>query len=122
MLLAAVAVAGAVGAVLRYLVDRAVQARSESDFPTGTLVVNASGAAVLGFLTGAGIHHHLAGGWVTVLGTGLIGAYTTFSTFAYDVRRLLTEDAPASALVDVGASVVLGLAAAAAGLALGTVV
>ncbi len=122
MLLAAVAIAGAVGAVLRYVVDRAVQSRAESDFPVGTLVVNASGAVVLGFLTGAGIHHHLANGWVTILGTGMIGAYTTFSTFAYDVRRLLTEDAPVSALVDVGASVLAGLGAAAVGLALGAVV
>lgn len=122
MLLAMVAVAGAVGAVLRYLVDRTVQARTESDFPMGTLVVNLSGAAVLGLLTGAAIHHHLANEWVTVLGTGMIGAYTTFSTFAFDVRRLLTEDAPASALVDVGASLLAGLGAAAAGLAIGSVV
>jgi CrcB protein len=122
MLLAAVAFAGAVGAVLRFLVDRAVQTRSESDFPVGTLVVNVSGAAVLGFLTGAGIHHHLADGWVTILGTGLIGSYTTFSTFAYDVRRLFTEDAPTGALVNVGVSVLAGLGAAAAGLALGATV
>ena len=122
MLLAAVAVAGAVGAVLRYLVDRAVQARTESDVPIGTLVINVSGAVVLGFLTGAGLHHHLAAEWVTVFGTGMVGAYTTFSTFVYDVRRLLTEDAPVSALVNVAASVLLGLASAAAGLALGAVV
>jgi CrcB protein len=121
VLLAAVAFAGAVGAVLRFLVDRAVQTRSESDFPVGTLVVNVSGATVLGFLTGAGIHHHLAEGWVTILGTGMIGAYTTFSTFAYDVRRLFTEDAPTSALANVGVSVLAGLGAAAAGLALGAI-
>lgn len=119
MILGGLVAAGALGAVLRYLVDRAVQARSESDFPFGTLVVNVSGSLVLGFLTGSALHHGLAPGWSTVLGTGLVGAYTTFSTFTYDTVRLLGDDSPVSAVANLAASLVAGLAAAAAGLALG---
>jgi CrcB protein len=119
VILAALAVAGAAGAVLRYLVDRMVQGRMASDFPYGTLVINVSGSLGLGLLTGTALHHGLAAGWVTVLGTGLIGAYTTFSTFTFDTFRLLGSDAPVMAAANVALSVVAGLGAAAAGLALG---
>ncbi len=119
MILAGLVVAGGVGAVLRYLVDRLVQRRVPSDFPYGTLVINVSGSLVLGFLTGAALHHGLAAGWLTVLGTGLIGAYTTFSTFTYDTVRLLGGDAAAAGMANVAVSVAAGLGAAAAGLALG---
>jgi CrcB protein len=122
VIVAGLAVAGAVGAVLRYLVDRTVQSQSGSDFPFGTLLINMSGSLVLGFLTGAALHHGLASGWVTVLGTGLIGAYTTFSTFTFDTVRLLGSDSAEAALVNVAVSLVAGLGAAAAGLALGGVI
>ena len=121
MILAGLMVAGALGAVLRFLVDRTVQGRSPWDFPAGILVVNVSGCLVLGTLTGAALHHDLAAGWLVVLGTGLIGAYTTFSTFTYDTVRLLGSDSPGEGLVNILVSVGAGLAAAAAGLALGGV-
>jgi len=119
---AGLVVAGAVGAVLRYLGDRFVQTRTGSDFPLGTLVINVSGALVLGFLTGAALHHGLAEAWVTVLGTGLIGAYTTFSTFTFDTFRLARGDSPVAAVANVTVSVAAGLGAAFAGLALGALV
>jgi CrcB protein len=119
VILAGVAVAGALGAVLRYLVDRTVQARARTDFPSGTLVVNVSGSLVLGLLTGAALHAGLAAGWLAVLGTGLVGAYTTFSTFTFDTVRLLGGDAPGAAMANVLVSLGAGLGAAAAGLALG---
>jgi CrcB protein len=122
VIIAGLMVAGAAGAVLRYLVDRYVQGRVESDFPYGTVVINVTGSLVLGFLTGSALHHGLSATWVTVLGTGLCGAYTTFSTFSYDTFRLLGSDAPASALTNVLVSVVAGLGAAVAGLALGTLI
>lgn len=122
MTVVGLAVAGSLGAVLRYLVDRAVQARARSEFPYGTLVINVTGSLILGFLTGAALHHHLAADWLTVLGTGMIGAYTTFSTFSFDNFRLLTGDAAGTALTNMVLSVVAGLAAAAAGLALGGLV
>jgi CrcB protein len=115
-------VAGAAGAVLRYLVDRYVQGKAGSDFPYGTLVINVTGSLILGFLTGSALHHGLSATWVTVLGTGLIGAYTTFSTFTYDSFRLLGSDGIGAALTNILVSVVAGLGAAVAGLALGTLV
>jgi CrcB protein len=115
-------VAGAAGAVLRYLVDRYVQRKVTSDFPYGTLVINVTGSLVLGFLTGSALHHGLSAPWVTVLGTGLIGAYTTFSTFTYDSFRLLGSDGMATALTNILVSVVAGLGAAVAGIALGTLI
>jgi CrcB protein len=118
--IAGLMIAGAAGAVLRYLVDRYVQGKVASDFPYGTLVINVTGSLVLGFLTGSALHHGLSATWVTVLGTGLIGAYTTFSTFTYDSFRLLGSDGLATALTNILVSVVAGLGAAVAGLALGT--
>ena len=115
-------IAGGTGAVLRYLIDRFVQGKVESDFPYGTLLINVTGSLVLGFLTGSALHHGLASNWVAVFGTGLIGAYTTFSTFTYDTFRLFGSDAPAAAVTNVLVSLVAGLGAAIAGLALGTLI
>jgi CrcB protein len=114
--------AGAIGTVLRYLGTRFAQTRIASGFPLGSLVINVSGALVLGFLTGAALHHGLAEAWVTVFGTGLIGAYTTFSTFTFDTFRLARGDSPVAAVANVTASVAAGLGAAFAGLALGALV
>jgi CrcB protein len=113
-------VAGGCGAVLRYLVDRSVQRRVASDFPLGILLVNLTGCLVLGVLTGAALHHGLSATWVTVAGTGLVGAYTTFSTFTYDTVRLAENDQWAFSVANVLVSVVVGVGAAAAGLALGS--
>ena len=120
MIVAWVMVAGAAGAVLRYLVDRWVQARMESDFPYGTMVINVTGSLILGILAGSALHHAVSASWFTVLGTGLIGAYTTFSTFTFDTFRLLTGGLKASATANMVVSLVAGLGAAAAGLALGS--
>jgi CrcB protein len=112
-------VAGAVvGAPLRYLTDRAVQSRHDSVFPWGTFAVNVTGCLVLGLLTGAvaagaaGAHLQL------LLGTGLCGALTTYSTFSYETLRLTETGARFHATANVVASVVAGLGAAFAGVAL----
>jgi len=120
MIILGLIVAGGCGAVLRYLVDRALQPRVGSDFPLGILVVNLSGCLVLGLLTGAGLHHGISATWVTVAGTGLIGAYTTFSTFTFDTVRLTQHGQWGFSLVNLLVSVVAGIGAAAAGLALGS--
>ena len=75
---------GALGALGRFTVDAAVSARRPSDFPFGTLVVNLSGGFALGALVGAGV----AGDALLVLGTGLLGGYTTFSTWMVEAQRL----------------------------------
>jgi CrcB protein len=120
MIIVGLAVAGALGAVLRYLVDHSVQRRIPSDFPVGILLVNLSGSLVLGVLTGSALHHGLSGTWLTVEGTGFVGAYTTFSTFAYDSVRLAENDQWGYSLVNVLVSLGAGVGAAAAGLALGS--
>lgn len=75
---------GALGALGRYTVDAAVSARWPSDFPVGTLAVNLSGGFALGALVGLGV----AGDAILVLGTGLLGGYTTFSTWMFEGQRL----------------------------------
>jgi CrcB protein len=86
-----VAVAGAVGAPCRYLLDGFVQDRTEGVFPWGTFVVNISGSLLLGFLTGLALYHAFGGAPRVWLGTGFCGAYTTFSTFTFESVRLLEE-------------------------------
>ncbi|MEU5274490.1 fluoride efflux transporter CrcB [Streptomyces hygroscopicus] len=109
---------GMVGAPLRYLTDRAVQTRHDSVFPWGTFTVNVVGSAVLGLLTGV-----VAAGAVPervqlLLGTGLCGALTTYSTFSYETLRLAEEGARLFAVANVVMSVAAGVGAAFAGGAL----
>lgn len=114
------AVAAAIGAPARYLVDGAVQDRVSGPFPLGTLVVNLTGCLLLGFLVGLGTHHGLDPTVRTVVGTGGFGAYTTFSTFTFETVRLVEEGAVDEALRNVVASFLGGLVAAGSGLALTT--
>jgi fluoride exporter len=108
-----VALGAAVGAPLRYLVDRAVQARHDSLFPWGTLAVNVAGSFLLGLL--AATTMHTPAPVMAALGTGLCGALTTYSTFGYETVRLLQERARFYAVLNVTVSVVAGLGAAVAG-------
>ncbi|MBG7696911.1 fluoride efflux transporter CrcB [Streptomyces sp. MC1] len=112
-------VAGAlVGAPLRYLTDRAVRARHDSVFPWGTFVVNVVGCLVLGLLTGA-VAAGAAGPRLQLLvGTGLCGALTTYSTFSYETLRLTETGSGLYAALNVVASVAAGLAAAFTGVSL----
>jgi fluoride exporter len=114
-----VAVAGAVGAPLRYVVDVLVSERSAGTFPLGTMVVNISGAFALGLLTGLAMYHGLPKSSKEILGTGLIGAYTTFSTFSLETLQLLEDGEVQAAMTNVIASLLAGGLAAAAGIALG---
>ncbi|MFF0789313.1 fluoride efflux transporter CrcB [Streptomyces spiralis] len=110
-----VAVGAMVGAPLRYLTDRAVQSRHDSVFPWGTFVVNVTGCLILGLLTGA-VSAGAAGPHVQLLlGTGLCGALTTYSTFSYETLRLTETGAGLYAAANAAASVVAGLGAAFAG-------
>jgi fluoride exporter len=113
-----VALGAAVGAPLRYLIDRTVQARHDSVFPWGTFGANVGGSFILGVLTGATVAGAVAGGVLTLVGTGMCGALTTYSTFSYETIRLLEERATLYALLNVGASVIAGLAAAYVGIAI----
>ena len=116
MTLVLVALGAAVGAPLRYLVDRAVQGRHDSLFPWGTFAVNVVGSFLLGLLAAGTLHTPAP--VLAALGTGLCGALTTYSTFGYETVRLLQDRARIFAVLNVGASIVAGLGAAALGAAL----
>ncbi|MEV6737099.1 fluoride efflux transporter CrcB [Streptomyces sp. NPDC051104] len=107
-----------VGAPLRYLTDRAVQLKHDTVFPWGTLVVNVTGCLVLGLLTGAAAAGHASPHLQLLLGTGLCGALTTYSTFSYETLRLTETGAGFCAALNVVASVTAGLGAAFAGVSL----
>jgi CrcB protein len=107
-----------VGAPLRYLTDRAVQARHDSVFPWGTFVVNVTGCLILGLLTGAASAGAAGPHLQLLLGTGLCGALTTYSTFSYETLRLTETGAGLYAAANVAASLVAGLGAAFAGVAI----
>jgi fluoride exporter len=94
------------GAPLRYLTDRAVQSRHSSVFPWGTLTVNVAGCLILGVLSGVGSAIH------ALVGTGFCGALTTYSTFSYEVVRLVEEKDYFYATMYVAVSVVAGAGAA----------
>ena len=111
-------IAAAIGAPARYLIDGLVQDHTEGAFPWGTFVVNVSGSLVLGVMTGLGLYHALDTTTRTVIGTGGMGAYTTFSTFTFETVRLVEEGASGTAVRNVAASFIVCLAAASAGLAL----
>jgi CrcB protein len=113
-----VGVAGAIGAPLRYVVDVLVSERSAGAFPLGTMVVNISGAFVLGIITGLAMYHGLPKSSREILGTGMVGAYTTFSTFSLETMQLLEDGELQQALTNVAVSLVAGGLAAGAGLAL----
>lgn len=108
-------VVGAVaGAPLRYLTDRAVQTRHDTVFPWGTFTVNAVGCLILGMVaTTASKDVQL------LLGTGLCGALTTYSTFSYETLRLAETGARFYAVANVAGSVLAGLGGAYLGSALG---
>ncbi|MFK0284714.1 fluoride efflux transporter CrcB [Streptomyces sp. NPDC090499] len=107
-----------VGAPLRYLTDRAVQARHDSVFPWGTFVVNVTGCLILGLLTGAATAGAASPHLQLLVGTGLCGALTTYSTFSYETLRLTETGAGLYAAANVVASLVAGLGAAFAGVAI----
>ncbi|MFF2202281.1 fluoride efflux transporter FluC [Streptomyces sp. NPDC058145] len=100
-----------VGAPVRYLTDRAVQKRHDTVFPWGTFTVNVIACPILGLLSGA-VTAGAASSQRLLLGTGLCGALTTYSTFSYETLRPAEGGARFFAAANVVASVVAGLGAA----------
>ena len=99
---------GGLGAIARFLIDSAVAARAGNGFPWGTLAVNLSGALALGLLVGAGV----GGDALRLAGTGLLGAYTTFSTWMFETQRLAEDGRLRHGLTNLLVSLVLGVALA----------
>ena len=112
---AGVVLLGGAGAVLRFLIDRAISRRVARPFPFGTLTVNLSGAVLLGLLAGLTLSYHVS----LLAGTAFVGSYTTFSTWMLETQRLTEERQYRKAALNIAVSLVLGVAAAALGRRLG---
>jgi len=119
VLLSGIAAFGAVGALARYWLGRYVAEKTGAHFPWGTFLINVSGAFLLGLLNGLPAGHPLSGAWKTALGGGFCGAFTTFSTWSVETVRLAEKGRRQMAWANLVLSVVAGLLAAGAGLALG---
>lgn len=109
MLLAGVVLFGALGAALRYALSRLVQRRWRSSFPLATWLINVSGSFALGILYG--LMHSQRIGYETwlLLGTGSLGAFTTFSTFGVEAVTLIEQKKYGYALFYVFGSALIGL-------------
>lgn len=115
MKLVLIAIAGAAGALTRYGIGTAVGVRA---FPWSTLAINVVGSFLLGFLLQAA-PGRLGDDVRIALAVGFLGAFTTFSTFSYETVTMVRDGRASAALFYVGASVVVGIAAGAAGYRLG---
>ncbi len=103
------------GAASRWLLDRWIAARHDSVFPWGTFTINVLGSLLLGVVLGLAAPQPAA----LLLGTGFCGGFTTFSTFGFETVRLLEEGSGVAALLNVTASLAVGMLAAFAGWQLG---
>jgi CrcB protein len=112
-----VAALGGLGALLRFWLDEFVQLRMGRELPLGTLVVNLLGSFCLGLLTGLSV----TGDGLLIGGTALLGSFTTFSTWMLESERLAEDGEGGLWLVNLAVSVTGGIAAAAAGWAIGAV-
>jgi CrcB protein len=111
----ALGVLGGLGAIARFLLDGAVSLRLGRQFPFGTLVVNVLGAFALGVLVGEAVQ----GDAYSLGGTGVLGAFTTFSTWALESHRLAEDGQLRLGALNFVVSLALGLAAAWAGRRIG---
>ena len=119
LLFVVVALAGGLGAALRLVVDGLVQTRVRTALPVGTLLINVVGSLVLGLLTGLTLALWLPEAWHLVLGGGLMGGFTTFSTASYETVRLARDRRSLAALANGLGMLVVSVACAFLGLWLG---
>ncbi|MFD6698476.1 MULTISPECIES: fluoride efflux transporter FluC [unclassified Microbacterium] len=110
------ALAGGAGAGLRYLVDLGVARLVGSRYPWGVLVINLTGSFALGLITGG------FPGAAFIVGAGLLGGYTTFSTAMLDTVALWRDGSSRAAAFNAAGMLLLGILAAIAGLALGAAI
>jgi CrcB protein len=110
-----VALLGGLAALARHALSSAVALRGLSAYPYGTLAVNASASCALGLVTGLA----LSGTALLLVGTAAIGSYSTFSTWMFETHRLSEDAEILAAVINVIASVTIGVAAAALGRVIG---
>ncbi|SKA95625.1 camphor resistance protein CrcB [Agreia bicolorata] len=120
LLFLALSAAGGIGSVLRLIVDGTIKAHTRTTFPIGTMIINVTGALLLGFVTEIALRDILPDAWRLVIGTGLLGGYTTFSTASFESVRLIQQRRYLSALTNSLGMLGLTIAAALTGAALGS--
>jgi len=112
-------IGGALGALVRYELGMWVLSKCDQGFPLHTLIINITGAFLLGFLNFLFIERFKVGPmWTLGIGVGFLGAYTTFSTFSYEVITLLENNCYMTAGLYVFSSLLLGVLFAALGVGL----
>ena len=116
---ALVGLAGALGALARYALAWWVAQRTRAIFPWSTLFINVSGAFLIGLLFGLTGRKAISTQTQTILATGFLGGYTTFSTMSWEGARLLKGSNPRQSLLYLAGNFIPGLLAAALGLVLG---
>ncbi|MFG6402681.1 fluoride efflux transporter CrcB [Microbacterium sp. P04] len=118
LLFLAISVAGGVGAALRFIVDGTVKAHTRTTFPVGTMLINLSGSFLLGFVTEIALVGIFPDAWRLVIGTGLLGGYTTFSTASFESIRLIQQRRYGAAVTNSVGMLILAVLAALAGVGL----
>ena len=117
-----VGLSGALGAVARYLLGRLIAERVNSQVPLGTLVINVTGAFLIGLLFALAGHKIISASQQIILATGFLGGYTTFSTMSWEGVQLARGGKTVSSILYLGGSLVLGLICATLGLVVGGLV
>jgi CrcB protein len=119
----AIALAGALGALVRYWLDGVVSRRTGGGFPWGTFVVNVTGSFLLGLIFTILTQRYRVDPWLrSGVTIGFLGAYTTFSTLSLETYRLVEDGAVGLAAVNAVGSLAAGLVALYVGVVLGRVV
>ena len=116
---AALALAGGLGAVARFVLDGAVRGRIATAFPVGTVLINLTGSLALGLVAGLATAHAVPDALRAVVGTGFLGGYTTFSTASVETIRLLRIRRPGLAALNAIAVLVAAVLLGTLGLVVG---
>ena len=114
-----VGIGGGIGAIARFFVGKKVVEQWGSSFPYATLLINISGAIVIGFLMTLLVERSITDSfWRTLLVVGFLGGYTTFSSYTWEAMHLFEEGRVGAALAYIGLSNVVGLGCCAIGIIL----
>ena len=116
-----VAVGGAIGAAVRYLIGAWVMAHLGPDFPWGTFIINVSGSFLIGVVLALVQGGVLPSGARLFVAVGILGGYTTFSTYGYETMGLISDGDLRGALLNALGQVLAGLTAVYFGVVIGRV-
>lgn len=114
-----VGLAGSLGSVTRFVLSHFVSRVMGTTFPLGTLLINVSGALLIGVISALVSRHFLSLTFQVIVATGFLGGYTTFSTMCWEATQLARAGRTRGSIYYLGGNIVLGLLAAMGGLLLG---